>query len=89
MARDTTLPATKVINVNQWLEQAKFNRFHAGVLSLGIGVYTSDGYDLVIYGAAVPLLMKAFHAGPADGRRCWLRPDRCGHRRTGVRFRGG
>lgn len=31
-----------------------------------MGIFTFDGYDLVIYGAAVPLLMKAFRMGPAQ-----------------------
>ena len=36
------------------------------VFLLGLGIFSLDGYDLVIYGAAVPLLMKAFRMGPAQ-----------------------
>ena len=54
------------MNVNKWLAAAKFNIFHFGVFILGMGIFTFDGYDLVIYGAAVPLLMKAFRMGPAQ-----------------------
>jgi AAHS family benzoate transporter-like MFS transporter len=61
-----TLPSANSINVNKWLAAATFNRFHLGVFLLGLGIFTIDGYDLVIYGAAVPLLMKAFRMGPAQ-----------------------
>jgi AAHS family benzoate transporter-like MFS transporter len=54
------------INVNKWLAGARFNGFHLRVFLLGLGIFTLDGYDLVIYGAAVPLLMKAFRMGPAQ-----------------------
>lgn len=60
------IPSATAINVNQWLAGARFNRFHARIFLLGLGIFTLDGYDLVIYGAAVPLLMKAFRMGPAQ-----------------------
>jgi AAHS family benzoate transporter-like MFS transporter len=60
------IPSATAINVNQWLAGARFNRLHARIFLLGLGLFTLDGYDLVIYGAAVPLLMKAFHMGPAQ-----------------------
>ncbi|MGA3128517.1 MAG: MFS transporter [Candidatus Korobacteraceae bacterium] len=67
MATETgTLSSASSINVNKWLAAASFNRFHLGVFLLGLGIFTIDGYDLVIYGAAVPLLMKAFRMGPAQ-----------------------
>jgi AAHS family benzoate transporter-like MFS transporter len=55
-----------VLNANKWLEGAKFNRFHGLIFALGAGIFAFDGYNLVIYGAAVPLLMKAFRMGPAQ-----------------------
>ncbi len=61
-----TTQSANSINVNKWLAAAKFNIFHFGVFILGLGIFAFDGYDLVIYGAAVPLLMKAFHMGPAQ-----------------------
>lgn len=63
MASVQTKPA---INVNKWLDSAKFNGFHLLVFLLGVGVFSCDGYDLVIYGAAVPLLMREFRMGPAQ-----------------------
>ncbi len=54
------------VNVNKWLDGAKFNSFHLRVFLLGKGIFTCDGYDLVVYGATVPLLMKAFKIGPAQ-----------------------
>jgi AAHS family benzoate transporter-like MFS transporter len=59
-------PLGTPINVNKWLAAAKLNRFHLHVFILGLGIFTCDGYDLVIYGAVIPLLMKAFHMGPAQ-----------------------
>jgi len=59
-------PGTALVNVNKWLDGAKFNSFHLRVFLLGKGIFTCDGYDLVVYGAAVPLLMRAFKMGPAQ-----------------------
>jgi AAHS family benzoate transporter-like MFS transporter len=61
-----TAQPTSAVNVNKWLDGARFNRFHSRVFFMGMGIFTCDGYDLVIYGAAVPLLMKAFRMGPAQ-----------------------
>jgi len=60
------VPPTNSINVNKWLAGARFNGFHLGVFFLGLGIFTFDGYGLFIYGAAIPLLMKAFRMGPAQ-----------------------
>jgi AAHS family benzoate transporter-like MFS transporter len=61
-----TAANTNLINVNKWLDGAKFNSFHLRVFLLGKGIFTCDGYDLVVFGAAVPLLMRAFRIGPAQ-----------------------
>jgi AAHS family benzoate transporter-like MFS transporter len=61
-----TIPPANSVNVNKWLAGARFNSFHLGIFFLGLGIFTFDGYGLFIYGAAIPLLMKAFHMGPAQ-----------------------
>jgi len=61
-----TSTGTTLVNVNKWLDGAKFNSFHLRVFLLGKGIFTCDGYDLVVYGATVPLLMRAFKMGPAQ-----------------------
>lgn len=61
-----TSTGVALINVNKWLDGAKFNSFHLRVFLLGKGIFTCDGYDLVVYGATVPLLMRAFKMGPAQ-----------------------
>ncbi|MBP2652678.1 MAG: transporter [Firmicutes bacterium] len=53
------------VNVNKWIDEAKINRFHLLMFFLCICIVTFDGYDLVIYGAAVPLLLKEFGISPA------------------------
>jgi AAHS family benzoate transporter-like MFS transporter len=59
----TSIPA---INVSKWFEGSKFNAFHLLLFFLGVGVFTFDGYDLFVYGAAVPLLLKSFHISLAQ-----------------------
>jgi len=54
------------IRVNQWLEESRFNRFHFVVFLLCLGLMTMDGYDLFVYGAAVPLLMRSFDMSAAQ-----------------------
>ncbi len=61
-----TIPSVTSVNVNKWLAGARFNPFHLRVFLLGLGIFTFDGYHLFIYGATIPLLMKAFHMGPAQ-----------------------
>ncbi len=60
--------AGETIRVNQWLEAGTFNRFHLRLFALLCVLITMDGYDLYVYGAAIPLLMRSFgisaaHAG--------------------------
>ncbi len=51
------MKATK-ININTLIDEAKFTPFHWGVLLWCLIIIIFDGYDLVIYGVALPLLMQ-------------------------------
>lgn len=46
------------ININTLIDEAKFTPFHWGVLYWCLMIIIFDGYDLVIYGVALPLLMQ-------------------------------
>ena len=46
------------ININTLVDEAKFTPFHWGVLIWCLMIIIFDGYDLVIYGVALPLLMQ-------------------------------
>lgn len=46
------------ININSVVDEAKFTPFHWGVLIWCLMIIIFDGYDLVIYGVALPLLMQ-------------------------------
>lgn len=54
----------RTIQVNQLMDEAKYNGFHFYVLMLCLSVIISDGYDLVVYGAIVPQLMKEWNLTP-------------------------
>jgi AAHS family benzoate transporter-like MFS transporter len=45
------------VNINETIDNAKFNLFHWKVLIWCLLIIIFDGYDLVIYGVALPLLM--------------------------------
>lgn len=49
---------SQTINVNEVIDNAKFQKFHWQVLFWCLLVIIFDGYDLVIYGVALPLLME-------------------------------
>lgn len=51
------MEATKV-NINTLIDEAKFTPFHWGILIWCLIIIIFDGYDLVIYGVALPLLMQ-------------------------------
>lgn len=55
-----------LVNVNKWFEETRFCGFHWMLFVLGIFIVTCDGYDLVIYGATVPVLLKEFGINPAQ-----------------------
>jgi AAHS family benzoate transporter-like MFS transporter len=47
--------------VSRWLEESRFGAFHWLLFAIGLSTFAFDGYCLFIYGAAVPLLLQAFH----------------------------
>jgi AAHS family benzoate transporter-like MFS transporter len=47
------------IDVHQLADQARFNRFHAGVLAWCAAIIICDGYDLAVAGIALPAIMKS------------------------------
>ena len=49
---------TNKLNINSILDDAKFTPFHWSVLLWCLMIIIFDGYDLVIYGVALPLLMQ-------------------------------
>ncbi len=53
------------VNVNRVLGEGKFNKFHWIFFICCWLVVTFDGYDLVVYGASVPLIMKHWLLRPA------------------------
>lgn len=46
------------VNINETIDNAKFSLFHWKVLVWCLLIIIFDGYDLVIYGVALPLLMQ-------------------------------
>lgn len=52
------------INVNQVIDNSKLTAFHWRVIILSTLIIIFDGYDLVIYGVALPLLMKEWGIDP-------------------------
>ncbi|AYO53713.1 MFS transporter [Acinetobacter wuhouensis] len=49
---------TNKLNINSIVDDAKFTPFHWSVLLWCLSIIIFDGYDLVIYGVALPLLMQ-------------------------------
>lgn len=52
------------VDVNRVIDHARFNRFHWNVLFWCTLIIIFDGYDLVIYGVVLPLLMDQWHLSP-------------------------
>ncbi len=50
--------STNKVNINTLIDEARFTPFHWGVLIWCLLIIIFDGYDLVIYGVALPLLMQ-------------------------------
>jgi len=48
----------QTINVNAVIDKAKFTPFHLSVVLWCLMIIIFDGYDLIIYGVALPLLME-------------------------------
>ena len=55
------MQANNQININTLVDEAKFTPFHWGVLFWCLLIIIFDGYDLVIYGVALPLLMQEWN----------------------------
>lgn len=53
-------------NAEKFILQAKFNKFHWMILLWGAFLMLFDGFDLVIYGAVVPTLMKVWGISPVQ-----------------------
>ncbi|MFV5360508.1 MFS transporter [Acinetobacter oleivorans] len=49
---------TSKLNVNEVIDQARFTPFHWSILLWCLLIIVFDGYDLVIYGVVLPLLMQ-------------------------------
>lgn len=52
------------IHVNQLLDEAKLNRFHGLVVFWCAFIIIFDGFDLVVYGSVVPVLMQEWSLTP-------------------------
>jgi AAHS family benzoate transporter-like MFS transporter len=52
------------INVSEVIDNSKFNRFHALMVFWCAFIIVFDGFDLVIYGTVVPVLMKEWSLTP-------------------------
>jgi AAHS family benzoate transporter-like MFS transporter len=48
----------RAIDINRMIDESKFNRFHVSVLLWCAFIIVFDGFDLVVYGSIVPVLMK-------------------------------
>jgi len=54
----------RVVDVHKLIDEARFNRFHLQVLFWSALIIIFDGYDLVIYGVVLPVLMKEWGLTP-------------------------
>ena len=54
------------VNIQPFLDNAKFNAFHKNVLLWTAFIIIFDGYDLFIYGTVLPGLMKTWHLTPVE-----------------------
>ena len=46
------------VNVVEVISNSKFNRFHLGLFIWSFMIILFDGYDLSVYGTALPLIME-------------------------------
>jgi len=56
----------KTLEINQIIDNARFTRFHWMVTCLCALLLVFDGYDLFIYGAVLPVLMKEWGLTPVQ-----------------------
>ncbi|WAH36335.1 hypothetical protein [Alicyclobacillus dauci] len=50
-----------IVNVDEVIQNSRFNRFHLVFLILCTFMITCDGYDTFMFGTIVPSLMKDWH----------------------------
>lgn len=51
-------------SIRAFIDSAKCNRFHIGLLICCTFIVITEGYDLVVYGSVMPLLMKEWSLSP-------------------------
>jgi MFS transporter, AAHS family, benzoate transport protein len=54
------------VNVGKFIDESKFTGFHAWLVFFCGFILTFDGFDLVIYGTIVPVLMKEWSLTPVE-----------------------
>ncbi|MGE7665925.1 MFS transporter [Ureibacillus composti] len=54
------------INVAEVINNSKFNRFHLSLLLWSFLIIAFDGYDLVVYGTVVPILIEQWNLTPVE-----------------------
>lgn len=54
------------INVAEVINNSKFNRFHLSLLLWSFLIIAFDGYDLVVYGTVVPILIEQWDLSPVE-----------------------
>ena len=54
------------INPTAIIADGKFNKFHLSLLIWGLILIVFDGYDIVVYGTVVPVLIKEWHLSPVQ-----------------------
>lgn len=54
------------INVAEVISNSKFNRFHLSLLIWSFIIIAFDGYDLVVYGTVVPILIEKWNLTPVE-----------------------
>lgn len=57
---------SKTVDIHQMIDNARFNRFHWGVLLWSFLIIIFDVYDLVIYGVVLPVLMDKWSLTPME-----------------------
>lgn len=55
-----------VINIGKFIDDSKLSKFHIIIFILFLSIISFDGYDMVIYGATMPVLMEFFSITPAQ-----------------------
>lgn len=56
----------KTINSAEVIANSKFNRFHLSLLIWSFLIILFDGYDLVVYGTVVPVLIEKWNLTPVE-----------------------